>query len=315
MCFSDVSDKLRKEEIDNLKEFQESDWYKYYYYRPKDEWNPAFKLNNITTNWLTPKRFEELIEMSKEISPDLSDNLYNLPNYILVGGEPFVMPGMVEFLEKLVDMKIAKDLRLNISTNLSLINKKMLKFLRNFKSIYWSTSIDGTKDVHEYIRNHESFNDVIKHHKLLAEGDENLTVTHALSILNINDVSDFLKYMARSGILESGKRSIMFNVVENPDLVVWNLPYKTRLKIRDDIFETLNELRDKGYYKQKTWRIDDILYRLEQKPEFFGKTEEQVNFWMKNFCSRMKQLDKIRNQNLLDIDKDGFFEGIFDRYE
>ena len=45
------------------------------------------------------------------------------------------------------------------------------------------------------------------------------------------------------------------------------------------------------------------------------KTEEQVNFWMKNFCSRMKQLDKIRNQNLLDIDKDGFFEGIFDRYE
>ena len=191
----------------------------------------------------------------------------------------------------------------------------MLKFLRNFKSIYWSTSIDGTKYVHEYIRNHESFNDVIKHHKLLAEGDENLTVTHALSILNINDVSDFLKYMARSGILESGKRSIMFNVVENPDLVVWNLPYKTRLKIRDDIFETLNELRDNGYYKQKTWRIDDILYRLEQKPEFFGKTEEQVNFWMKNFCSRMKQLDKIRNQNLLDIDKDGFFEGIFDRYE
>ena len=68
--------------------------------------------------------------MSKEISPDLSDNLYNLPNYILVGGEPFVMPGMVEFLEKLVDMKIAKDLRLNISTNLSLINKKMLKLHR-----------------------------------------------------------------------------------------------------------------------------------------------------------------------------------------
>ena len=130
MCFSDVSDKLRKEELDNLNDYQESDWYKYYYHRPKDDWNPAFKLNNITTNWLNPKRFEELIELSKEVSPELSDKLYNLPNYLLIGGEPFVMPGMIEFLEKLVDMKIAKDLRLTISTNLSLINRKMLKFLK-----------------------------------------------------------------------------------------------------------------------------------------------------------------------------------------
>ena len=315
MCFSDVSDKLRKEELDNLNDYQESDWYKYYYHRPKDDWNPAFKLNNITTNWLNPKRFEELIELSKEVSPELSDKLYNLPNYLLIGGEPFVMPGMIEFLEKLVDMKIAKDLRLTISTNLSLINRKMLKFLKSFKSVYWSTSIDGTKDVHEYIRNHESFDDIIKNHKLLKKSENpSFTITHALSILNINDVSDFLKYMAKTGILEDNER-VIFNIVENPALIVWNLPYDIRLKIKEDISETLNELRDTGYYKSLIWRIDDILYRLEQKPEFFGKTEEQVNFWMKNFCSRMKQLDKIRNQNLLDIDKDGFFEGIFDRYE
>ncbi len=222
---------------------------------------------------------------------------------------------MIKFLEKLVDMGNAKNLRLNISTNLSLINNKMLKFLGNFKSIFWSTSIDGTKDVHEYIRNHKSFNDIIKHHKLLSGRDEYFTITHALSILNINDVSDFLKYMAETGILEDGKRSIAFNVVENLDLVVWNLPYEIRLKIKEDISETLNGLRDTGYYKSLTWRIDDILYRLGQKPEFFGKTEEQVNFWMENFCIRMRQLDKIRNQNLLDIDKDGFFERIFELYE
>ena len=215
MCFSDVSDKLRKEELDNLNDYQESDWYKYYYHRPKDDWNPAFKLNNITTNWLNPKRFEELIELSKEVSPELSDKLYNLPNYLLIGGEPFVMPGMIEFLEKLVDMKIAKDLRLTISTNLSLINRKMLKFLKSFKSVYWSTSIDGTKDVHEYIRNHESFDDIIKNHKLLKKSENpSFTITHALSILNINDVSDFLKYMAKTGILEDNER-VIFNIVSS----------------------------------------------------------------------------------------------------
>jgi sulfatase maturation enzyme AslB (radical SAM superfamily) len=315
MCFSSVSDKLRKEEIDNLEDFKKSDWYDYY--AGVTGGSEILKISDSgTTNWLTTKRFEELIELSKEVSTsDLSDKLYNLPNYILVGGEPFVMPGMIKFLEKLVDMGNAKNLRLNISTNLSLINNKMLKFLGNFKSIFWSTSIDGTKDVHEYIRNHKSFNDIIKHHKLLSGRDEYFTITHALSILNINDVSDFLKYMAETGILEDGKRSIAFNVVENPDLVVWNLPYEIRLKIKEDISETLNGLRDTGYYKSLTWRIDDILYRLGQKPEFFGKTEEQVNFWMENFCIRMRQLDKIRNQNLLDIDKDGFFERIFELYE
>lgn len=68
------------------------------------------------------------------------------------GGEPFVVPAMLETLDKLIERGFAKRIQLRYDTNLSVINDKIIDKLKHFKRVMIMASIDDTEQRYELIR-------------------------------------------------------------------------------------------------------------------------------------------------------------------
>lgn len=75
---------------------------------------------------------------------------------IIKGGEPFYNKKTLYFLDKLY-----KGLDIQIVTNATCIDEKILELLDKFKSMYIVVSIDGTDKIYEWIRGH-SWNNLEK---------------------------------------------------------------------------------------------------------------------------------------------------------
>jgi hypothetical protein len=81
----------------------------------------------------------------QEVMPDLK--------YIyFTGGEPFLVPGMAQCLDLLIEAGLAADIRLRFDTNLSVINNKILEKLDKFKEVILCISIDDVAERYDFIR-------------------------------------------------------------------------------------------------------------------------------------------------------------------
>ena len=69
------------------------------------------------------------------------------------GGEPMIHPDFIKLMDMLIEMDVAKNIKLDVFTNCSWIpGEKYLTRLKQFKKINLSLSIDGVGAVNNYIR-------------------------------------------------------------------------------------------------------------------------------------------------------------------
>ena len=103
---------------------------------------------------------DDLENLKKQISKakQYTDwtELLGLVNYLkrifIAGGEPFYMKNALKFLQTLVELEVAADIILEITTNAVSINDKLISLLEKFKEVNITISIDGIEDVNYIIR-------------------------------------------------------------------------------------------------------------------------------------------------------------------
>ncbi len=116
------------------------------------------------------------------------------------GGEPFLREGMVEILEYIN----SKNIKIAISTNLTLLNENVIKELKEkgiLKNIFFSTSIDGSREIHDKIRGKGKFDLLKNNTKLLQEYGSNVhQVTSVIQEDNLDNLKDIVNILKELGI-------------------------------------------------------------------------------------------------------------------
>lgn len=93
-------------------------------------------------------------DLNKVTAKKIVERIFESPSPIIKiefqGGEPLLNFDIIKYIVEIAELKNIfkkKDLEFVVCTNLSLIDKKILKYFKEHK-VYISTSIDGPKDLH-----------------------------------------------------------------------------------------------------------------------------------------------------------------------
>lgn len=257
MCFVGVSSTIADEHKSNpfLTEVTNESWFEV------KNWIEDEKLFNEITQWLP-----------------------HLKTLKLAGGEPFFMPGVVKLLKYCVDNGHT-NLRLDITTNGTRMQGKVLKWLEQFKRVDIQFSIDGIGYTNDYIRYGSKWDQISAAYKQYLNMN---VVTHLLAtvqIYNAYDLANIIQYWK-----DNGRRgNLIFNIVSWPaEFQIDILPLEERLKIANDI-----ELVSADLTPSQINNFSTTIYKLRDT-----NILPNVDDLRAKFVKRTIAYDKLRHQDI-----------------
>lgn len=131
----------------------------------------------------------------------------------LTGGEPFIVKGHDELLDRLIAADLAKNVILEYDTNLTVINDKILNRLANFKQVIISVSCDDVNEGFELIRFPGKFNTMLEN--LTKLRTRNISIRHLSSCIGIYSLFSPMKLYEYFKPL--GYDTYSFRVLRAPD--------------------------------------------------------------------------------------------------
>ena len=193
----------------------------------------------------------------------------------LLGGEPFISPGFLYFLEQVNKYNLYDNISLVITTNLSVTKYKRIDFIQElskFKDLDIYASIDGCFKVGEYIR--QGFDFKKFHTNLVAMKDLINFFSVTVQIYNVYDLPTIYKYADRMGI------KINLNYLVEPDFL------QISVLNRDQRNKILK------YYESKNFYNKDLYTALSNNIDNSKLYD--------NYISYNNSLDKLWNKNIKD---------------
>lgn len=163
----------------------------------------------------------------KEAKELLSQLWYNGTTKLnLSGGEPFLRK---DFFEILDFTKKFEDIV--ITTNGTLIDKKVCEKLSQYPNIKLSISLDGMEETHDSFRRKKgTFKKVIETLPLLKEYNIPYAIKYTLSKETIKDVRDVINLIASKGAQEFNIRRVLVAGNADKDMLISNEEYKKVIK-------------------------------------------------------------------------------------
>ena len=153
------------------------------------------------------------------------------------GGEPLIIPEMVQVLELLVASGRAGEINLAYNTNITVLPEKVTRLWSKFRSVSLLCSIDGFGPLNEYIRRPSKWRDIDRNLHLLDEHAEEwklrpVLVSATVQIYNVLQIGDLLDY------LSSGFK----NIAPVPQLVpLYGPPYMNIQMLPPQVKEVARE--------------------------------------------------------------------------
>jgi sulfatase maturation enzyme AslB (radical SAM superfamily) len=163
--------------------------------QPKAYRIPAEELKVLgQNNWVKHESVGWLLEQS----------LPHVEALHFAGGEPLILPEMVEALETCVRSGRAGEIELSYNTNMTVLPEKVTSLWHNFKSVSILCSIDGFGRMTEYIRRPSKWSDLDRNLHLLDENFERwkikwATITCTTQIYNVLNVDQLFHYLRTAG--------------------------------------------------------------------------------------------------------------------
>ena len=213
------------------------------------------------------QRFEEIQDRVKHI--------------YLTGGEPFLVKGHDELLDRLIASGNAPTVTLEYDTNLTIINDKILIKLKQFKNIVLSVSCDDIEDKFELIRFPGDFKVMLKHLEILR--DRGIKIRHLSSCVGIYSL--FSPIRVYDYFSPMGYDTYSFRFLRAPDKV--DIAY-----LPNDIKDVVIERYNKSNLPDK-WKN----YMSGYLNKYKGIPQQKINFQMNQFVTYMNDLDTIRGTN------------------
>lgn len=200
---------------------------------------------------LSSKWAQELgthISSNKEARQDVKkfvfDNIENLQNVYLAGGEPMLMKENLEFL-KLLKVK-NPDCAIRINTNLSTTKTGIFDLVCSFTNVHWTVSVESIENEYEYIRHHGSWDEFNKNLTIIKKLGHKISFNMLHFILNHQSLFQCVDYLKGLGFHDN---SFVIGPLMQPDhLHLLNLPSEMTEKVLTKLRSSLDE-NPVGYLK------------------------------------------------------------------
>jgi len=112
------------------------------------------------------------------------------------GGEPFINPQFLKFLDSISDEQKKKCI-LDFTTNLTVVNDKILEYFAKFKEVWLSVSVEGHGGTHEYLRYGHSWDKLcenISTIKKIKEGNLSLSINHVVQAPSYHSIIEMTNF-------------------------------------------------------------------------------------------------------------------------
>jgi sulfatase maturation enzyme AslB (radical SAM superfamily) len=128
------------------------------------------------------------------------------------GGEPLLIKKHRQIIEFLIEKDLAKNIILWYDTNGTYIDQEWIDMWSHFEEVNLSLSIDGGKEINEYIRHPINHDDLLTNYKLLAGSPDNIKVRLQIAVgaLNIFELDKITQYSKEFNFLTFFNISIVF---------------------------------------------------------------------------------------------------------
>ena len=203
---------------------------------------------NLQCKMCNPGDSDQLVKLANELPFDnpllhqlpknnpedidkLLDLILELPNLEAIrfaGGEPFIMPEVEQFIEKLVSIG-KTNINIEFITNCTSAKPKIITLLEQFKHVELMCSIDGIEDTIEYQRYPAKWTTIEANFKRLYNSKCSTRMVPCVGLLNYNGLQDFLNWAK-----QFPNSLITFNKIQEPSYLDYRLiPLEHRIKSLD----------------------------------------------------------------------------------
>jgi len=236
----------------------------------------------------------------------LETHIQNIGHIYFAGGEPMLIERHYDFLQKCIDQNCAKDIIIEYNTNMSTLPQKVTNLWQEFKQVRVGASIDGYGKVLEYQRYPAKWDKLYKNLQRLDNMPNNIYgwLAFTVTAYNVNHMIDFMKWkLTESGFnrINSTKRRpiITHHVAHHPKhLNIRVLPDKAKEKLTRR-FESFVDWIDENDFDIHT--VNQAKNISEGVCKYMNSDSYYDSHWQE-FISYTRSLDRIRQENLLDIE-------------
>ncbi len=153
-------------------------------------WDWKHKIENYSTNNFEWYKDDEFLK-------DFFESAKDLRHIIFGGGEPLYIKEHKEILKKLVNQDAAKHIELRYHTNGTIYDKEVVELWTKFKYVDVMISIDGDKEINNYIRYPADWETIERNLHLYDQTPSNITIkilctVQALNIFYLPELADWL---------------------------------------------------------------------------------------------------------------------------
>lgn len=225
----------------------------------------------------------------------LKPYLKDVREVFFAGGEIIITPEHYECLDYWIEHGINKDIKLNYTTNLSVLkykDKDLIEYWKKFPKLEIWASLDAHDNVAETIRCGTDWDRIVKNIQRLKEvvPHAQFQITPTISIWNIFDFYKFFDYMVENDLI-STKTGPRFNLATNPWFAnIMILP----VHVKQELIKKYRVYRDKYEYNRDIHNgFKMIIYNL-----MVGDENKEGILEFKKFND---ELDERRNEKLIEI--------------
>jgi radical SAM protein with 4Fe4S-binding SPASM domain len=236
---------------------------------------------------------------TNQIWEQLTTFIPGMHEALFAGGEPLLMDEHYKTLEILLKNN-RNDVVLTYITNLSITKFKQYDIFdlwQHFNILNINVSVDDIGARGEYYRKGLKWDNLVNNLNMLKERlpHANLSIMMTVNILNVYYIPEIYRFFIQNGYI--GEDKFYFNILKRP--LGYNMqvsPIGFKNKIREKLTGSISELKttlpdkDFSYYEQFINIIIDFLYKQSYPAKSF-----------KEFIYRNNKLDKIRNENFVEV--------------
>ena len=124
------------------------------------------------------------------------DNLDKKSQVYFQGGEPTIMPEVLEFMERCIE-KNKTDFNFSVCTNGVKLSDKFLKLIAHFSNVNFSFSLDGFSRINDYWRSGSQWDRVISNAHFLQSQGHSISINTVPGIYNVTNLHLLFEFLDR----------------------------------------------------------------------------------------------------------------------
>ena len=192
---------------------------------------------------------------------EFKDKVYHIN---ITGGEPTLLEENIIFLEKLKQSKNAKNIEVQLISNGTNINSRLLDSLNGFRRVILTSSIDGMEEIAYIQRTPSNWDQIYKNYtriRRFSEQNDNVlhTVTTTVTALNLHHLNKLWNFLVFAAECKIKPELITINIVINKSqstgLEV--VPRRIAEKIREE-FLSNSRIKDSNCFTTMMSYFDSI---------------------------------------------------------